>query len=90
MEGPTRLTQNFQIIRDQKYKIPDGANIIGAKNGKAAFFKGEAEDCVPDRVSRQHWRYWPISQDGSKKHHIRFSSFERRMQGWMYGCPELA
>jgi len=90
MAGPTRLTENFQIVKGEKHKIPKGANIIGAKNGKAAFFKGEAKDCVPDKVSRQHWRYWWISQNGnSKKHHVCFKNFEKRAQGWVYGYPDL-
>jgi len=83
---PIKMSESQEIQRGITYQIPAGANLVGARNGKIAFFQGD-NDLSPKQVSRSHWRYWPIKEGC---HYVYFSSFEQKSSGWCYENPIFA
>ena len=86
MQSPVKVCSDQTISAAAKYRVPQGANLVGWFNGRVAFFR--AKD--PDWWTKQRGRRYQYAKmpDDSNNWEISFPAYVCKDSGHFYGEPE--
>ena len=86
-QSPIKVYCDQTISDTAKYRVPQGANLVGWFNGQVAFFRAKDPDWWAKQKGRRY-RYAKMPDD-SGNWELSFPAYVRKDSGHFYGEPKF-